>query len=134
MNSKILVIDDDKVILFIHKTLMDISGITAEVEYFHDPELALQHILNHINTHTFLLLLDINMPSMSGWDMLDILKDHEFHQNIHVVIITSSVSDLDREKAFTYPQVCEFLTKPLKVADFIALQEHEITGKYLRPV
>ena len=57
-----------------------------------------------------------------------------FHENIKVVIITSSVNEDDKKKAFSYPQVCEFLTKPIKVPDFIALQGHKDIGKLLRPI
>jgi CheY-like chemotaxis protein len=134
MNSKILVIDDDSVILFIHKTLIDISGITAEVEYFSSAELALKYILNHKDTHRFLLLLDINMPSMNGWELLDLLQESSFYENINVIMITSSVNDADRKKAFSYTQVIEYLTKPIKVADFVALQGHKTVGKFFRPI
>lgn len=132
MNSKILVIDDDSIILFIHKTLIKSSGITAHVEYFSEAEKALKFILQFKDTHRFLLLLDINMPEMNGWELLDVLKDCSFHENIDVVLITSSISDMDRKKAKTYPQVCEYFTKPIKVADFVALQAHPKVGTHLR--
>ena len=133
MNSKILVIDDDNIILFIHRTLIKNSGIKAHVEYFISAELALEFINEFKDTHRFLLFLDINMPNMSGWDMLDILKEVTFKDNIDVVMVTSSINEADRERAFTYAQVHEYLTKPIKVADFIALQSHKKIGKFFRP-
>lgn len=132
MNSKILVIDDDSIILFIHRTMIKNSGIKSQVEYFLSAELALEFIMQHKETHNFLLLLDINMPTMSGWELLDILKDCSFKENINVVMITSSINESDRAKANTYAQVCEYLTKPIKVADFVALQSHKKIGGFFR--
>ncbi len=133
MNSKILVIDDDSIILFIHRTMIKNSGIKAEVEYFLSAELGLKYIMEHKDTHSFLLLLDINMPVMTGWELLDILKDCEFKDNINVVMVTSSINEADRTKAHTYEQVYEYLTKPIKVADFVALQSHKKVGRFFRP-
>ncbi|MGF1924391.1 MAG: response regulator [Bacteroidia bacterium] len=132
MNSKILVIDDDSIILFIHRTMIKNSGIKAQVEYFLNAELALQYIMDHKDTHSFLLLLDINMPIMSGWELLDILKDCAFKDNINVVMVTSSINEADRARAKTYAQVYEYLTKPIKVADFVALQSHKQVGRFFR--
>ncbi len=133
MDSKILVIDDDSIILFIHRTMIKNSGIKAQVEYFLSAQLALDYIMQHKDTHSFLLLLDINMPLMSGWDLLDILKECPFKENINVVMVTSSINESDRTKANSYEQVHEYLTKPIKVSDFVALQSHKKVGKFFRP-
>jgi CheY-like chemotaxis protein len=132
MESKILVIDDDSIILFIHKTMIKNSGITVEVEYFLSAELALNYMIAHEDKYSFLLLLDINMPQMNGWELLDFLKDCEFKANINVVMVTSSINESDRTKANTYAQVHEYLTKPIKVADFVALQSHKVVGRFFR--
>lgn len=132
MDSKILVIDDDSIILFIHRTMIKNSGITVDVEYFLSAELALTYMMEHKETHSFLLLLDINMPVMNGWELLDILKDCEFKENVNVVMVTSSINESDRTKANTYEQVHEYLTKPIKVADFVALQSHKKVGRFFR--
>ncbi|RYG21253.1 MAG: response regulator [Chitinophagaceae bacterium] len=133
MKSKILVIDDDSIILFIHKTMIKNSGIEAEVAYFLSAELALSYIMEFKQNHDFLLLLDINMPVMNGWELLDILKDCEFKDQIHVVMVTSSINEADRSKARSYEQVYDYLTKPIKVADFVNLQSHKKVGRFFRP-
>ncbi|MEJ5994400.1 response regulator [Pedobacter sp. Du54] len=133
MDSKILVIDDDSIILFIHRTMIKNSGIKAQVEYFLSAELALNYIMEHKDSHSFLLLLDINMPGMNGWELLDILKASPFKDNINVVMVTSSINEADRTKAYTYEQVHEYLTKPIKVADFVSLQSHKKVGRFFRP-
>lgn len=134
MDSKILVIDDDSIILFIHRTMIKNSGIVASAEYFLSAELALEYIMQHKDTHSFLLLLDINMPTMNGWELLDILKDCSFKDNINVVMVTSSINESDRAKANTYAQVLEYLTKPIKAADFVALQSHKKLGVFFNAI
>jgi CheY-like chemotaxis protein len=131
MNSKILVIDDDQIILFIHRTMIKNSGIEADVEYFLSADLGLKYMMEYKDTHHFLLLLDINMPVMTGWDLLDILKNCEFKEHITVVMVTSSINEADRTKAHTYEQVHGYLTKPIKVADLVALQSHKKIGSFL---
>ena len=132
MNSKILVIDDDTIILFIHRTMIKNSGIKTHVEYFLSAELALQYIMQYKDTDSFLLLLDINMPVMNGWGLLNVLKDCPFKENINVVMVTSSINEADRTKANTYPQVHAYLTKPIKMVDFVALQSHKKLGKFFQ--
>lgn len=132
MNSRILVIDDDSIILFIHRTMIKNSGIKAHVDYFLSAELALENIMKYKDTHSFLLFLDINMPTMSGWELLDILENCSFKDNVNVVMVTSSINESDRNKARGYSQVHEYLTKPIKVADFVALQSHKKVGRFFR--
>jgi CheY-like chemotaxis protein len=59
------------------------------------------------------LLLDIKLPGMSGWNLLDAMaSDPEVPQNIPVVIMTASVTDASISTA-AYPNVVEVLVKPV---------------------
>ncbi|WP_421869535.1 response regulator [Marinoscillum sp.] len=59
-----------------------------------------------------LILLDINMPSMSGFDFLEALVKRQI--DCDVIMLTSSISDTDVERSFKYPNVVGYETKPLK--------------------
>ena len=62
-----------------------------------------------------ILLLDINMPVLSGWDFLDrfhMLGDH-IKKQFTIYILTSSVNSADRERALANSYVKDFLVKPL---------------------
>ncbi len=50
---------------------------------------------------------------MSGWDFLDKMAADECDQNVWVVMVTSSINSSDRKKAEKYPNVIEYLEKPL---------------------
>lgn len=65
-----------------------------------------------------LIVLDINMPDMNGWDFLDEISKQPGPQ---VVILTSSIDPRDRERAFSYSNVKDFLVKPVRQADLIVI-------------
>ena len=62
-----------------------------------------------------LILLDINMPRVSGWDFLDRFKllPEAVRKRTVVCMLTTSRSQEDRQKAARYPIIKKFLTKPL---------------------
>ncbi|MFY8107832.1 MAG: response regulator [Bacteroidia bacterium] len=72
-----------------------------------------------------LILLDINMPVMNGWDFLE-----EFQQNLFtffsktsIKILTSSIDPRDIDKSKSFPAVNEFISKPLNRDILISLLE-----------
>lgn len=61
-----------------------------------------------------LMLLDINMPGVSGFDVLDLMSQLEGGQLPHVVVmLSSSDASADRERAAAYSIVSDYLVKPL---------------------
>ncbi|WP_316829637.1 response regulator [Pedobacter aquatilis] len=112
---EILVIDDDPIILMIHQAVLELAlpGITCR--YFEDAGDALLYLEGQAKSDKkFLLFLDINMPMISGWDLLEEINDSNFKDNISVVMVTSSVNESDKIKANTYGNIYDFISKPLK--------------------
>lgn len=60
-----------------------------------------------------LVLLDLNMPDMNGWEFLEACKQRPYSKKVHVVVITSSLFREDQKKAKTYEQVIGYFTKPV---------------------
>jgi CheY-like chemotaxis protein len=58
-----------------------------------------------------LLLLDLNMPGLTGFDLLEQLRANPRLANLPVVIITTSSNDLDRQQSLTLGAI-DFITKP----------------------
>lgn len=126
MNKKILVIDDDPLILMIHEAVLETQELTCGFEFFDDAGEAMIFMERSENIDTqFLLLLDINMPVISGWDLLDEIQESPFQDNVAVVMVTSSVNEGDRLKASKYTCVEGFISKPLKDTDFEYLKSIE---------
>ncbi|WP_034261083.1 response regulator [Altibacter lentus] len=61
-----------------------------------------------------LLVVDLNMPGFSGWELLETLEAAGQTRKIPVAILTSSIDPNDRERAKQHPLVNEFLIKPLR--------------------
>jgi CheY-like chemotaxis protein len=114
MSSKVLIIDDDDVVHFMHETLLKISGIQTPTQSFLNGKLALEFLMGSPgDDEDYLLLLDINMPEMNGWQLLDELEKSAISKRIKTIILTSSVDNEDHMKAKQYPQVIDFIEKPL---------------------
>jgi CheY-like chemotaxis protein len=76
------------------------------------------------------LLMDINMPVMDGWQFLDSLGKLENPPLVHVVIVTSSIDTIDKRKATKYPQVIGFFEKPLTQENCLQMKQFEALKHY----
>lgn len=115
MDFEVVIVDDDSIVLFLHKVLIDRSSLPSAAGSFKNGKEALEYISqNGIRETPCLVLLDINMPVMSGWDFLEAIQEKDFKENIYVAMVTSSINSKDAEHAKQYPQVIDFLVKPLK--------------------
>ncbi len=90
----------------------------------HLPELGIRLAADH---RPDLILLDINMPGMDGYGVLEVLKSKAELSHIPVVAISANAMprDIRRAEAAGFS---EYLTKPLEVARF-----HEVLDRFLRP-
>ena len=121
MNLDILVVDDDAIVLFLHKTLVKKSQDLFPVYAFESAEQALIHVRENKEHSAFLILLDINMPSMSGWEFLEQLQTFQVSGDIFVAMVTSSINKSDKAKAENYPLIISFMEKPLSRQSFLEL-------------
>lgn len=91
----------------------------AHIDLFTEPEVALQNIKKAYSLPQMLkptvLFLDINMPSMTGWEFLEEFRNfgEEVQKQFAIYILTSSVDERDKEKAESDPLVSGFFSKPL---------------------
>lgn len=109
MNTVILV-DDQPITNFITRKLLQVEGIDLPISDFTNPILALEAILKQKKKNN-IIFLDLNMPEMNGWEFLDKLVENNYFPKI--VILTSSTSDLDKDKAQEYDFVKDYVIKPL---------------------
>ncbi|XZF14788.1 response regulator [Chitinophagaceae bacterium MMS25-I14] len=116
--SRIFLIDDDAVINFMHKKILSRENICTDILLFSNAEAALNEIIDNpidMGTDRNLILLDINMPGMDGWDFLDEFEkqDRAVQSTYNIIMLTSSISVDDIEKSKTYKTVQGFISKPL---------------------
>lgn len=65
-----------------------------------------------------LMLLDIEMPRMDGFEVTSVIRHHQLHQNLPIIMITSRVGDKHRERAFNLG-VNHYMGKPFHEAQLL---------------
>ncbi|WP_047416520.1 two-component system response regulator [Cellulophaga sp. Hel_I_12] len=117
MYSKIYVIDDEDILIMMHRMILNRMGLGDRVISFTNPEEALDHLrFNENKSESILVLLDINMPEMTGFEFLEFMVLENLPTTIDVAIVTSSISNEDKFLAKTFPQfVIDFISKPLSI-------------------
>lgn len=133
MRSALLIVDDDRIYHFLISRLLDSVNAedrVHEVQQCHSAGQALTWLKEEMEAETAIILLDLNMPQMSGFDFLDALDEQpELRELCRVYIVTSSVNDSDREKADEYEIVQGYFVKPLKKRDLELLLDDEVSAE-----
>jgi CheY-like chemotaxis protein len=120
---QLLVVDDDDINIFLLNHLLKKSGYPVQTISYTNPVEALQYINSCVadRKKIDLLFLDINMPQMSGWDVLNELRIEGTSKipESHIYMLSSSVHATDSEKAARFPEVSGFISKPVTI-DFLS--------------
>lgn len=106
--QKLMLVDDDEVTNYLQKRELERVFSNAEFAIYTDASKAFDMLEEFAPD---LILLDINMPGWNGWDFVEAMtkKGYEYP----VVIVTSSIDIADKQKAFDYPLIKNFVTKPI---------------------
>lgn len=117
--NRFIVVDDDPLNNLICKHIILKFDQDAQIKLFTQPEKALEAIKETFSVGTdnngSILLLDINMPVMNGWEFLEVFETFakKIHQQITIYILSSSIDHGDMEKADQNPYVKGYYQKPL---------------------
>jgi len=107
--NRIIFVDDDTIQHMINRKNLQRIKPGIALFFFENPYKALEWLEAH---QADLLILDVNMPEMSGWDFLDLLQKSKIE--IEVKMLTSSMDPSDIEMSLNYSMISGFLIKPLK--------------------
>ncbi len=113
--SNIMLIDDDPLNNMVTKKLIEHLDKQIAVNTFNNANQALNFLTKETNKLPDVILLDVEMPEINGWEFL-----HQFEQmslGTPVHILTVSLNIKDQYQAREYPSVKNFLIKPLKIND-----------------
>jgi len=119
--KRILLVEDDDAIANVY--LMRLQAEGFDVRRVTNGEDALAAALSY---HPDLVLLDIMMPKVSGFDVLDILRNTPETANLKIVMLTALSQDSDRERAESLG-VDDYLVKSqVVIADVIERIKHHL--------
>ncbi len=113
MSKVICIIDDDPIYQFLINKIIGNSNAGHEVLFFKNGKEALDYFsLDLANNLPEIILLDLEMPVMDGWDFLKEIKNLPL-EHTDIYIVSSSISDEDKEKAKTFPKIKGHFSKPI---------------------
>ncbi len=92
--KRILLVEDDDALANVYLSRLEIEGF--EVRRVANGEDALATTLNF---KPDLILLDVMMPKVSGFDVLDILRNTPETSNVKIIMLTALSQDSDKDKA-----------------------------------
>jgi len=114
MKTDVLLVDDDAILLMMLQKMISKTGFHPSPGKYLNGKIAFDHIIKNDDDKTnFVVLLDLNMPVMNGWEFLEKLEDTNLKSTVFVIVVTSSVDKRDRERASGFSQVIYFLEKPV---------------------
>lgn len=121
MNKKlscIMLVDDNNDDNFFHERVIRKNGYAETIVVKQTGKEALEHLkrkTEHEDCHPELILLDINMPGMNGWEFLEEYEKLEepLKAKIVVVMLTTSENLDDKLKAEALGLLSDFKNKPL---------------------
>lgn len=112
--ERIILVDDDPFTNLYNEIILKQNNASENIIPFQKGKEAIEYLETKIDK-VDLILLDINMPIMNGWQFLEHYQklDEKKRATILVVMLTSSVNIADQKKAEKLQLVKKFINKPL---------------------
>ena len=116
---RVTLVEDNAIFCFLFKKFLeDYPSRKIDVQLFPDGKQAWDHfvlIKDSPSLFPDILFIDINMPFMNGWELIENLinDDFEFIKQNPIYIVSSSKSSLDRGKFEEYKFIKDYITKPI---------------------
>jgi DNA-binding response OmpR family regulator len=122
MAKKILLVDDEEDIVNLVRLILEDAGY--QVTTTTDGREALKKLQND---RYDLLLLDIMMPFLSGWELLQQLRNDASTRNLPVAMLTARASPQDDMQPHP-TNYCDYITKPFEPEDLLRRIRHILSG------
>ncbi len=118
MSKKVLLAEDERNVILGVRTCLDAVGY--QIEIVEDGEEALNSIRKE---HPDLILLDLLMPKVDGFEVLKEVKGNNDTKNIPVIVLTAKAEEEDRQRAMDLG-ADSYMTKPFKPQELWDLLKH----------
>lgn len=127
----VIIIDDDETSVFLTSIFIKNLDMDIKIKVANNGIEGLELLENELfesnfAPNTFLILLDIKMPKMNGWQFLRAFEDRfpeDLRKNVVIVMLTISEAEQDILKAVRSPLIQEFIHKPISDESFLEILE-----------
>ncbi|OOG73605.1 response regulator [Flavobacterium sp. A45] len=122
----IWVVDDDPIYQIIVNKIIKKSELFSSVSSFKNGKDAIDALKKALKNNEMLpdiILLDINMPIMDGWEFMEekLLLKPLIKDPVQIYIVSSSIALEDKNKAKNYSEIIAYLSKPINDNDLILI-------------
>lgn len=114
----ILLVEDDRVDAMIIKRALKEIKVANRLYITNNGEEAMAFLRDSTKEQPCIILLDLNMPRMSGIEFLSVVKQDKVLKRIPVVVLTSSREDQDKMDSFNLG-VAGYMIKPVDYQQFV---------------
>jgi len=111
--AKLMLVEDSEGDVYIFRRAIGDAKILNEVVVFKDGQQALDYLKDESSTLPGIVFLDINMPMVSGFEVLKEMKANARLSRIPVVMLTISQEEEDIIRSYDYGAV-SFITKTVR--------------------
>lgn len=121
---RVMLVDDDSTDNFLHRRVLEKSGIVESIVSFEHAEDSLEY-LKHEGDIVDLICLDFNMPRMNGAEFLAEYEKLDFKEGYRpaVMILSTSIGPEVETRAAMHPSVVRTQPKPLSIETVVSLSE-----------
>ncbi|MGL2966304.1 response regulator [Flavobacterium sp. XGLA_31] len=130
-NKVICIIDDDPIYQILVNKIIAMSETEYDVISFKNGKEALERLSASMEDELpEIILLDIEMPVMDGWDFMNNIEQALSHKSKKsaIYIVSSSIAHEDKEKAKTFPEIMGYFSKPMDTNKILEITK-VINGK-----
>jgi CheY-like chemotaxis protein len=118
MAVRIVIVDDDMDDILLMNEIFSGSEYRRDVSFFQNPEGVIPYFDSITDTELpSVIVSDLNMPKLTGFELLEALKTTPRYQHIPVIIYTTSNSEKEKQKALSLG-ARGFITKPVGSKEF----------------
>jgi len=109
----VMLVDDDPMSNTYSTLVVKKQNPNTEVLTFNSGTSALKYLKDGSNPKPVIILLDLNMPVMNGWDFME--EYEKLDLDIEVVVVTSSNDYEDRNRTRSFHRIIDYFVKPITV-------------------